>query len=114
MEILEDRRDGVLVVAPAGRVDSTSSGELEARLDTLLSTGDRRLVVDFAHVDYISSAGLRVMLLLAKKLREGGGALALCSIGQVVRMTFELAGFLSIFDVASTRDEALARFADRR
>jgi anti-anti-sigma factor len=113
MRIHEEKRDGVLVVAPAGRVDSTSSGELETRLLALLAAGDRRLVVDLADVDYISSAGLRVLLLLAKKVREGGGGLALCAMGHAVRMTFELAGFLPIFEVASTRDEALARLAGR-
>ena len=113
MEILEDRRDGVVVVAPAGRVDSISSGELEARLLALLAAGDRRLVVDFGDVEYISSAGLRVVLMLAKKLQEEGGQLVLCSLGQAIRLTFDLAGFLSILDVAPTRDEALARFAGR-
>jgi anti-sigma B factor antagonist/stage II sporulation protein AA (anti-sigma F factor antagonist) len=110
MEIREERRDGVLVVAPSGRVDSVSSGDLEGRLLEHL-TADRRLVVDFRDVEYISSAGLRVLLMLAKKLRESGGELVLCSMDRAVRMTFELAGFLPIFVVVASREEAFARLS---
>jgi anti-anti-sigma factor len=113
MEIGEERRDGVVVVAPVGRLDSVSSGDLEGRLLGHLAAADRRLVVDFRDVEYISSAGLRVLLMLAKRLRESGGELVLCSLDRAVRMTFELAGFLPIFAVVGSREEAVARLSGR-
>ena len=113
MEIREERRDGILVVAPVGRVDSVSSGDLEGRLIGHLAPADRRLVVDFRDVEYISSAGLRVLLMLAKRLRDSGGELVLCSMDRAVRMTFELAGFMPIFTVVASREDAFARLQGR-
>jgi len=113
MQIGEERHGEVVVVAPSGRVDSVTSAELEGRLAQVVAAGERRIVLDLAGVEYISSAGLRVLLMLAKKLRDPAGGLVVCSLGQAVRMTFELAGFLPIFDVAASRDEAVARLAGR-
>ena len=109
MEIREDRRDDVLVVAPAGRIDSSSSGALERRLLEHVSGGEKRIVMDLSDVDYISSAGLRVLLLAANKLRPQGGQFVLCSLGQSVREVFELAGFTPIFSIEPSRELALAR-----
>jgi len=113
VEIREDHEHGVAVVAPVGRVDSTTSAALDQRLTRLITGGERRIVVDFAGVDYISSAGLRVMLTLAKKTRDTGGALALCGMGDLVREVFGLAGFLPLFAIEPGRDAAVARVAGR-
>ncbi len=107
MTIKEERIDGIVVVAPVGRVDSTTSAALDAHLVGLTNDDRHRIVVDFAGVDYISSAGLRVMLTLAKRIRERHGALAICSLGASVRQVFELAGFLPLFTVAPSRDRAI-------
>ena len=108
MQISEDRRDGVLVIALTGRVDSTTAPTLEAHLRALDAGAARRMVVDFSQVDYISSAGLRVMLILAKRAREQRNALALCSLGDNVRQVFDLAGFLPLFVVKDSRNSAVA------
>jgi stage II sporulation protein AA (anti-sigma F factor antagonist) len=109
MEIQEGRSGDVLVVAPRGRVDSTTSGDLEARLLDVLGSGQRRLVLDLAGIEYISSAGLRVLLLVAKRLKTAQGDLVLCALTPAVRQVFELAGFLSIFQLEDSREAALAR-----
>ncbi|MBP2672867.1 MAG: anti-sigma-factor antagonist, partial [candidate division NC10 bacterium] len=62
MDIQQERSDGVLVIAPSGRIDSTTSDTLDQALTAAVSSGERRLVVDFDRVSYISSAGLRVLL----------------------------------------------------
>jgi anti-anti-sigma factor len=111
MQIDEQREQGVVVVAPAGRVDSTTSAALDAHLVGLDRAGERRIVIDLAAVDYISSAGLRVMLALAKRTKDARGALAICSLGPSVRQVFELAGFLPLFAVDATRSSAVARVA---
>src|SRR6476659_9013913 len=107
MQIAEARVDGVVAVAPAGRIDTTTAPVLEQHLLRLLVAGERRIVVDFAGVDYISSAGLRVMLLLARRLQDAGGRLGLCGMGDPVRPVFQLAGFLPLFVVLETRDAAV-------
>jgi len=109
MTINEVREHGVVVVSPAGRVDSTTSPRLEEYLTALAGAGEARIVVDFSGVDYISSAGLRVMLSLAKRAKDQKGRVALFALGDSVRQVFELAGFLSLFAVSASRDEAIQR-----
>jgi anti-anti-sigma factor len=109
MRIDEDRAERALVIAPVGRLDSVSSGELERRVVERIDGGARRLVVDLAGVEYISSAGLRVLLMAAKKLKDPPAALVLCGLGPAVRGVLELAGFLPLFAIEPARAEALAR-----
>ena len=109
MDIREETENGVTVVAPHGRVDSVSSAELESALVAHLGGDARRLIVDLGGVEYISSAGLRVLLMLAKKLQGTGGRLVLCAMPESVRLVFELAGFLPIFEIEDTRQAAVSR-----
>ena len=109
MEIGEERSEGTLVMAPVGRLDSVTSNELEKRLVARIDAGDRRLVFDMAGVEYISSAGLRVLLMAAKRLKDPAGGLVLCGLGPSVRTVLELAGFLPLFVVVPARQEALER-----
>lgn len=102
-------QDGALIVAPKGRVDSTTSSALEQHLLDVFSAGNRRIVIDFSGVEYISSAGLRVMLALAKRMRDGKGRLALCGMGDAVRQVFALAGFVPLFAIDESRDAAVSR-----
>jgi len=106
-----DRDRGAVIVVPAGRLDSTSSPSFDQEVAALVSAGERRMVVDFTEVEYISSAGLRVLLLLAKQMRADKGSLALCGLGDRVRQVFELAGFLPLFRIAATRGAALDQIA---
>jgi anti-anti-sigma factor len=109
MDIAETKNGLVLVVAPAGRVDSTTSDALEQALTKAIDAGELRLVVDLDSVGYISSAGLRVLLIVAKRLKTLRGTLVLCALTDPVRQVFDLAGFLPLFLVEPTRDLAIAR-----
>jgi len=107
MTINEAHEAGVVVVSPQGRIDSTTSAILERHLQGLAAAGQARVVVDFSAVDYISSAGLRVLLALAKRGREQKGRVALFGLNDSVRQVFELAGFVALFTIAPTRAEAV-------
>jgi anti-anti-sigma factor len=111
MNIQRSNHDGVEVIAPSGRIDTTTSGAVEQALRQIVDGGARDLVVDFAGVDYISSAGLRVFLLLAKRMRDLQGRVVLCAMPEPVRQVFRLAGFMPLFLVEPSRDAALARLA---
>jgi anti-anti-sigma factor len=111
MEIQEERSGGVLVITPAGRLDTTTSGDLELRLLRLLAGPERRFVIDLGRTEYISSAGLRVLLMLVKRLPALGGELVLCGLRPAVRQVFELAGFDALFRLEATRGEALAHLS---
>jgi anti-anti-sigma factor len=107
MTINEAHEAGVVVVSPQGRIDSTTSAILDRHLQGIAAAGKTRVVVDFSGVDYISSAGLRVLLALAKRGRDQKGRVALFGLNDSVRQVFELAGFVALFTIATTRAEAV-------
>jgi stage II sporulation protein AA (anti-sigma F factor antagonist) len=107
MEITENKRNDVVVVSVQGRVDATNAGVLEQKLVSLIAGGDTRVVLDAARLDYISSAGLRVLLVVMKRLPTGG-SLALCALQPQIREIFDIAGFSSIFTIHDTLNEAIA------
>ena len=107
MTISDAHEGGVIVVSPHGRIDSTTSALLDRHLQGLAAAGQTRVVIDFTGVDYISSAGLRVLLALAKRGRDHKGRVALFGMNDSVRQVFELAGFVALFTIAPTRAEAV-------
>ena len=109
MHLEQESRDDILILRPSGRLDSSSSPELERLLGEQLDAGCQRLVLDFSGLDYISSAGLRVVLLAGKKLRASKGRMVLVSLQDMVREVFDMSGFLALFAVADTLDEGLAK-----
>lgn len=111
MTLRDEKLGDVWVVAPEGRVDSVTSPSLEGAISGALAAGERRVVVDFGGVEYISSAGLRVLLAAAKRLRDAGGRLVLCRLNEPVRQVFDLAGFVPLFAIEASRNDAVARAA---
>lgn len=113
MTIQQTTHDGITVLAPSGRIDTTTSGALEQALRQAVDSGARDLVVDLDGVEYISSAGLRVFLMLAKRMKDLKGRLVLCGLTEPVRQVFRLAGFLPLFKVEASRGAALADLTTR-
>ncbi len=109
MKMTEEMRGEVLTVRPEGRIDTISSEELGSLLASRLDGALRRLVIDMSGTDYISSAGLRVLLLALKKLRGSGGQLALGGLNPSVKQIFDLAGFSAMFALEPDADRAVAR-----
>lgn len=102
----------VLVVAPIGHINSENATALETELLQHVDQGHHRIVLDFGQVDYVSSAGLRVVLMLAKQLRQVAGRLVLSGLQPQVREVFDISGFLTILKVAETRAAALTVLAE--
>lgn len=111
MNIQKTTRDGVTILAPSGRIDTTTSPRVEESVARTVDEGARDLVIDFSNVEYISSAGLRVLLVLAKRMRDLQGRLVLCSMPESVRQVFRLAGFMPLFKVEPSQEAAVATFA---
>ncbi len=108
MDIGESKGDSVFVLEPKGRLDSTNAHEFAERLLAALQRGEKVLLIDFNKLDYISSAGLRVLLVGAKRLRQSGGTITLCTLNPSIHEVFKISGFLAIFSVHSDRAAALA------
>lgn len=108
LEIRETREAEVVVLELIGRLDTKTSGALEKSVATHLGAGQRRFVLDLGGMEYVSSAGLRIFLMLAKRVSGGTGGLALCGLNAQVREVFDIAGFTRLFTLAAARAEALA------
>jgi anti-sigma B factor antagonist len=109
MEISEKKRSEAVIVSVSGRVDATNAPNLEQRLLGLIDGGERCLVVDCGRLDYISSAGLRALLVALKRLKTAGGKMAVGSLKDDIREVFDIAGFSSILSVYPNLEEALAK-----
>ena len=107
MDLHEERVDEVTALSVKGRIDSTTAPVLGQKLEAVVAAPASRLVVDFRDLEYISSAGFRVLLVAAKRAEEAGSRLILCSLSGKVRQLFDLGGFLDLFAITSSRDEAI-------
>ena len=107
MDINTHQQGPILVLEPVGRIDDRGSQELLEAVLGLLTEGQRRVVVDLGQVEHIGGAGLRVLLMLTKKLDGANGRLVLCSLNDAVKRAIEVSGFSRRFSIASIRDEAV-------
>ena len=111
MDITTRTENGVTLVTFAGSLDSNTSPRAQQAVDEMLAGGARKVVVDCTTLDYISSAGLRVLLGTAKRLTGGSGSgLRLFGLNETVREVFEISGFSTILAVFATEAEALRGF----
>jgi anti-anti-sigma factor len=108
MELTESKKHGVIVLGVAGRIDASNAGVFEEKLLGLIAAGDTRFVVDCSQLDYISSAGLRTLLVAAKRLTPRGGKLSLSAPKDLIREILDIAGFSSIIPIYRTQEDALA------
>jgi anti-sigma B factor antagonist len=110
MEINTTEAGGVNVIEVAGHLDTNTSPDAESAINALIESGAQKVLINFAALEYISSAGLRVLLATAKKLKASGGDLKICSLNDTVQEVFDISGFSSILTVSKDQDEALAAF----
>ena len=108
--MLVENRGEVVILAPRHRVDTNSSPEVEKVIFEYIGSGDGKMVIDFSQVDYVSSAGLRVLLKTAKQMKKGGGKLGLCNLNDQIKEVLELSGFLGIIDCHDSVDSCIAAF----
>jgi len=107
MEIIEERIGNALVVRPSGRLDGSTAADFERTLLARLDTSPRQLVLDLAELEYVSSAGLRAILVAAKRGRTTGCNVAVCRARPHIREVFEVSGFGSVVSLHDTVQEAL-------
>ena len=110
MNITTTEVEGITIAEFEGNLDTNTAPEAEERLGELLEKGVTKILVDFTTLDYISSAGLRVLLVTTKRLGGTGGSMRICGLNETVDEVFEISGFSTIFSVFKSRDEALEGF----
>lgn len=112
MDIREEKRGKVTIVGLRGRLDANSSQRVETRLQALVNQGEDRLVLDFSELTYMSSLGLRVLMMVAKNIKQVSGKLALSGLNDHIYEIFKIARFTNIFSIYPNCDEAVAYCAD--
>ena len=113
MEICCQSKSSVTVVSPTGRVDTETSPELENRILALIQRGDAQIVLDLAGVDYMSSRGLRALLLVSRKCGQSEARFALAGLNDFTSELLTITGFLPHFEVFGKIDDAITAMASQ-
>ena len=110
MEITEDKTGSVIILILKDRLDANTSDSLQEKLFASIDGGADRFAVNFVDLDYISSAGLRVLLLAMKKLKSIHGKIVRYALREQIQEVFDIAGFSPVFPFFDSREEALGSF----
>ena len=110
MDIIEKRLNDIIIFKLNGNLNSNTSPELEDKIFEAIKNDSKNMILDFEDLDYISSAGLRVIMKATKNLKQSEGMIVLCSMQDYVKEVFEIAGFDAYLPITSTMDDALNQF----
>jgi anti-anti-sigma factor len=102
MEITQKEENGIVSIVIKGRLDADSSPEAEKVVKNALGEQTDRILFDLGQLEYLSSAGLRVLLSAAKEMRRREGKIVLCSLNEFVKEIFEVSGFQSLIPITDT------------
>jgi anti-anti-sigma factor len=108
MEIQKERVGEAHVVTVNGRLDGIYSTAFANQVGELITGEKPKILIDFTDIDFVSSAGLRALLVLMKRATASGSIFALCGINAQVREVLDISGFTPMFTIHADRAEALA------
>lgn len=109
MDVNITKNSETLILEFVGRLDTGTAPKVEMEVNKQLET-NKKIIIDLAKTEFISSAGLRVFLATAKKLMAAGGKLRICNPNEVVSEVFQISGFNTILDVKGSLEDALTNF----
>ncbi len=110
MEINEEKTESCTIIGIIGRLDTTNYGALENKLKELIDSKHNKILVNCEMMDYVSSSGLRILLMTLKSISQANGKFVLCNLQENIKEIFEISGFNSIFEIYPTQSEALKVF----
>lgn len=108
MDVTSQRTGGVLVVSVEGRVDGANARKFQKAVEIVIEDSDRAVVLDMENLSYISSAGLRSILLIAKGLQKRDSRFAVCSLQDAISEVFRIVGFDKIVTIHSSQGDAVS------
>ena len=114
MNILQRQIDGITLIDLSGRLDSSVSGQVMDQLNEIVNAGNTRLVVNLGQVSYISSAGLRSILVAAKLVKSANGEMRLCQPNDLVKRTLEESGFANLIRIDDDEVQSIAALSVHR
>ncbi len=107
MKIENIKNDEIETVSISGRLDATTASEAEQTTIPIINDGGAKVIINLQNLEYISSAGLRILLLVAKNISAKNGKLCICSLTGNVKSVFEISGFLSVFAIENSEEDAI-------
>lgn len=101
MMTIEKKKNGnEITLLPAGRLDTTTAPQLEAEINACTADAEtQKLIMDFKDLEYLSSAGLRILLAAHKAFTKREGGMTICHVNETIREVFEVTGFLDILNI---------------
>lgn len=111
MEIQEEKKDEAIIFSLKGRLDSATSGQVEEKIIHSIENGTNNVILDFSLLDYISSAGIRVLVHCHKEIEKKHGHIMLASVPKPIENVLYITGFLPYFEVFDGQDQALNTLA---
>ncbi len=106
MDFNVDELGDVKAVRISGNLDTQASPVAQEQLIQLIDNGSTKILIDFENLNYISSSGLRMLLVAVKKLKSAGGEMRICNANKMVQEVFEVSGFSDILSVYTSEAEA--------
>lgn len=113
INVTYERKGNLLIGGLSGRLDTRTAEDLQRNLDAELRADDHALLLDFEHVSYISSSGLRVLLRMAKRFQQPGQTFALYSLSEAVREILTVSGFDDLFSIYDSQAAAMSATENR-
>lgn len=110
VEIREEKDRDILVLNIKGRLDAITSAKAEKKVFEWINAGHQKLLMDFSQIEYLSSAGMRMLLSTSKKLKSSSGKLVLCFVAPDVMDVLKMSGFDDVIEIANSRKEGLTYF----
>jgi anti-sigma B factor antagonist len=110
MEITEKNTEKCMIIGIQGRLDTISSTVFEKRLTELLDNQITRILVNCSQMEYISSSGLRTLLIAQKRITPANGKFVICGMSENIHEIFAISGFTQIFEIYPGEEEALGVF----
>ncbi len=110
MELKEQKTDQCMIVRINGRLDTTNYSILEKKLMDLIDHQEDKILIECSNMDYVSSSGLRILLMALKKITLAKGKFVLCGLQENIREIFEISGFTNIFEIYPNQEDALKVF----
>ena len=107
MEIIQKEENGIVCIEIIGRLDADSSPEAEKVVKDAIKDQTTRILFNLASLEYLSSAGLRVLLGAAKEMRRKDGKIVLCALNEFVKEIFEVSGFQTLIPITDTVESGI-------
>ena len=107
MEINTRTENEIHIVEIIGNLDTNTSPEAEQQFKLMMDNGAMKIIVDFEKLEYISSAGLRVLLVASKRMKTEDGKIRICNLNETVQEVFDISGFSTILSVYTSLELAL-------